>query len=364
MINNNIGSNNGIGMKQPDVESLYLQIEELKESVAQLQASQKSLLEKSFNSVYHIGAENYVKKCQEFSALFYGDEMLCIEAPSDFESFLFFTDPHLVSGTGWEEKCYEYIAQIQKYYNSTPTTFCLCAGDWIGAYDLPDEACFKLGFINGFMNSMFKNCYMLLGNHDSNYQGKKEPEADAWTTKLSYQANINLWYRNEKKTYFSFEGANTIFYCFDTGAERDPLTARNGYGWEQALWFAHSLLKEEHKHIAISLHMLYPFPKEDDVQPLSGKLLDIAEAYNNRQAIEVNGECFDYSLATGRVEFLIAGHSHRDKNFVINGIPCIECIHTMASLEEATFDLVFADYKKRLIHLIRVGYGENRTVLL
>ncbi len=365
MVKNSLESNNADNEKSvADIERLNMQIKELKNSIELLQASQKSLLEKTFNSAYYTGSENYVKKCQEFASLFYGDELLGIEAPNDFESFLFFTDPHLVSGKGWEEKCYEYIAQIQKYYNSTPTTFCLCAGDWIGAYDLPYEACFKLGFINGFMNSMFKNCYMLLGNHDSNYQGKKDPEVDAWTTKLSNQANINLWYRKEKKTYFSFEGANTVFYCFDTGAEREPLTARNGLGFEQALWFAESLSREEHKHIAIALHMLFPFPKEADVQPLSQMLLDIAQAYNNRSAIEVNGKQFDYSKAIGRVEFLIAGHSHRDADFVINGIPCIECVHTLASLEEATFDLVFADYNKRVLQFVRVGYGENRTILL
>ena len=309
-------------------------------------------------------SDEFVAKCQQYATLFYGDELFGIEAPSDFESFLFFTDPHLAAGTNWEENFHRYFAQIRRYYHATPTTFCLCGGDWIGAYDLPEEACFKLGYIDGFIHSQILNCYMILGNHDTNYQGKINPDAQAWTTKLSNQANINLWYRKEGKTYFSFKGANTRFYCFDTGAENDLLTVKNNYGWKQALWFAKALKEETYSHIAIALHMLYPFGPERGIQPLSETVLKIAQAYNERKTISVNGEMFDYGTAEGRVEFLIAGHSHKDSQTVICGIPCFECIHTVASEDNASFELVFADYSNRIIHLVRVGYGESREISL
>ena len=264
----------------------------------------------------------------------------------------------------WEDGCKETIAQIQKIYNSTPTTFCLCGGDWLGHSDLPDEACYKLGFINAFMKSMFDNCYMLLGNHDTNYQGRKDIESSPWTTKLSKQAYTNLWYRNEGKTYFSFKGSNTVFYCFDSGAENEPLSARDGCGFEQLKWFAESLQINDSAHIALSMHMVYPFSIEKGVQPLAQAIFDVAEAFNERSEIDVNGVIYDFSNAFGRVEFMISGHTHFDANTVICGIPCIVSVHTSALIGSPTLDLVFVDYDKREVKLIRIGYGENRTISL
>lgn len=326
--------------------------------------SDSALSSKTFNAAYHVGATDFREKCQEFSALMYGDTIASVSAPADCESFLFFTDPHLLEGTGWEYRCQEFVSQIQKYYNSTPTSFCVCGGDWLGNSDLPEDACFKMGYIDGFMHSMFDNVHMLVGNHDTNYQGKLTPESSTYTTRLSDQSIRNLWYRGSK-AYYDFMGANTRFFCFDTGTERQALDTFNGYGWEQAEWFASELESNASDHIVILAHMLYWQLTNRPVQPLAQELLDIAAAFNARTTITVNGNEHDYSTAHGRVEFYLAGHNHDDDVYAINGIPCV--VTTNVRHDESygpSFDLMFIDYDEREVKCIRVGSGSNRTVSL
>jgi hypothetical protein len=225
-----------------------------------------------------------------------------------------------------------------------------------------------MGYIDGFMRSMFDNCYMLVGNHDTNYQGRKDSESAIYTTKLSIQSINDLWYR-EGKAYFTFDGAKTRFYCFDTGTENQAMATYDNYGWEQAEWFANALLTDNSPHIAVAMHILFyqydSATPTTGVQPLSDWVLKIAQAYNARTTISVNGNSYDYSSATGKVEFCIAGHTHADYNGISYGIPWIisENVRHNVSLG-ATFDLCFADYDNGELKLIRVGDGSNRTLSL
>lgn len=336
-----------------------------------LNITDEGLRAKTFNSAYHTGATEFATKCTQFSSLMYGEAKVdnVATAPSNFESFLFFTDPHLLESSTWQNRCYEFIPQIQKYYNSTPTTFCLCGGDWLGNSDTPSSACFKMGYINGFMHSMFKKCYMIVGNHDTNYQGKIDSSSATYTTRLSNQSIVDLWYRENKKAYFAFKGASTQFYCFDTGTENQTMSAYENYGWEQAQWFANALLTDTSEHIAVAMHILYYQYDSSDlssgVQPLSDCVLQIAEAYNGRTTINVNGTSYNYSSATGKVEFCIAGHTHTDGNGIMHSIPWMvtENVCKNTSLG-ASFDLCFADYDNGQLKAIRVGSGDDRTLSL
>lgn len=320
-----------------------------------------TLLAQNFNSSYHVGATDFVAKCQEFSSLMYGDSVADVDAPSDCESFLFFTDPHLIEFSNWESRCYEYMGQIEKYYNSTPTSFCLCGGDWLGNSDLPDTACFKLGYINGFMHSKFGRFYMLVGNHDTNYQGKLTSESATYTTRLSDQSIRDLWYQGDK-AYYEFKGSNTRFFAFDTGIENQALTTFNNYGYEQAQWLANNLMTNTDEHIVITAHILYPLTI-GTLQPLTALVLQIAEAFNNRTSIDVNGTTYNFSNAQGKVEFGLFGHSHTDGEYTHNGIPCV--MTTNVRHDESagpSFDLVFIDYDNRKVKFVRIGSGNNREV--
>ena len=319
------------------------------------------LRNRTYNAAYHAGASDFRTKCQQFSALMYGDTIADVTAPSDYEAFLFFTDPHF---TEYEnaDRCQEYVAQIQKYYNSAPTMFCLCGGDWLQGYDTPAQACFKLGYIGSFMRSMFDGCHMLVGNHDTNYQGKLTEESQISTTRLSIQSINDLWYGGGS-AYYEFDGHSTRFFCFDTQVESTTLSA---YFYEQAEWFATKLLTNASEHVAIAVHVLRNTWVSEVTHALTALVLDIAKAFNDRDSITVNGNSYDFSaVTTGKVEFLIAGHYHDDANITINGIPCVVTANVQHdNTKGPTFDLVFVDYDAGEIKTVRVGDGSDRTISL
>ena len=334
-----------------------------------------SLQKDSFNASFHTGAKDFATVCKRYGMLFNGDEKNGVIAVDTCESFLWFTDPHLFTGhtdIGSIAIMEEYISQIQKYYNSTPTSFVLCGGDWLGNSDTPDMACYKMGYINGICKSMFDKCYMLVGNHDTNYQGKKDADSPTYTTQLSRLAIRNLWYRDIGRAYYDFDGVNTHFYCFDTGNGSQTLEDNNGYGYEQATWFSEKLMNERYDHVAIAAHIyarntVSGDTVPTDMPPLTRLLLQISSAYNQRSEINVNGKNYNFADATGRVEFMLAGHSHEDYTLMDSGIRIIgtlDCGNHQSYTDDCSFDLVFVDYDNRKIKCIRAGVGEDREMNL
>lgn len=325
----------------------------------------------SFNSALHTGASDFDVACTRYANLFYGDTIIPGHtAPVNTEAFLFFTDPHWFGPDS--PKMEECIAQIQKYYNSTPTNFVLCGGDWLWYGTTPSEAVFRLGYISGICRSMLKPCYILFGNHDDNYQGRAIPGGDRFTTRLSIDSTNGLLYGGGK-AYYKFDGNHTRFYCLDNRGENDTLDDLGGYLIDQAKWFAKSLQSETMRHIAICMHMFYSSYAAKSIHSLSDLALSIAYAYNTRGSITVGGQDYSYASATGRIEFAICGHTHADFNIVHNGVPVI-CTTTAAGNKAAsgssyssdypTFDLVQVDYDKRKINLVRVGDGADRSINL
>jgi len=322
--------------------------------------------ENSWNSALHTGLKDYATPCAKFSALMAGDSVNSVDAIDKCEAFMFFTDPHTQYASGMNH-FEEYMGQIQKVYRSTPATFALCGGDWLGNGDTPSEAAYKLGLVGATCKSMFDKCYMLVGNHDVNNQGKKDSQSANWTTRLPIESLKNLWYDGQD-AYYSFEGRNTKFYCFDTQTGTDSLSALDNYGNVQAKWFADSLLIETSPHIAIALHMIYTDNAETTWCALSHLALQIACAYNTRGTITVDGTVYDFSSAVGMVEFVMAGHTHFDSSHTYTedgaSIPVIittDCGNGQTFPTDATFDLVFVDYDNRQIKCIRVGSGSDRA---
>ena len=89
------------------------------------------------------------------------------------------------------------------------------------------------------------------------------------------------------------------------------------------------------------------------MNPGTAKLLEIAEVYNARGTVSFQDKHYDFSGKTGRVEFLIAGHSHRDEVSTYNGIPCVLTVNNGVSCP--SFDLVAVDYDARKICLTRIN---------
>lgn len=311
---------------------------------------------KDLSKYVNIYVEDVKDNATVYSSLFYGDSIADIAAPSDVEPFIFFTDPHTLEMDNWQSGCESLMLSLKNYYDATPVSYVLCGGDWIGNSDLPEVSCYKLGLIHGMMRKLFERYYYVIGNHDTNYQGKLTDESEKYTTRLSQIALQNLLYNGEK-TYYVFQGNRTKFYCLDTGVEWSSLST---YYNEEMEWFAANLAEDDSEHIAILGHILY---SNGIKTTISSEITKIAEAYNGKSAIIVNEKSYDFSQCKGKIEFYLAGHTHADSNGLEGSIPYVITRKAFES-QKPTFDLTMVDYDNRTINMIRIGNGNSRKISL
>ncbi len=292
---------------------------------------------------YYLGNYKFdtTAKVQEFCSLF-GTES------ADIESFLFFTDPHWM---GADERPYfkQMAVTLQRYFNNVPASFIVDNGDWLGDSDTLAQACTKIGYLNGSMRGIFGDKYYpVAGNHDFNSQGSEF---------LSSQILTNLYFRRFKKLYYSFDGYNTRFFVLNSGTVSANETDEQN---EQVTWFAESLLNGSSDHYAVFVHAYYVTSTGDSVAYVTNQCAQIANVYNNRQSVTFKGVTYDFSSATGRVEFFMTGHTHKDRNTKVGNIPIVVTTKTLDGYA-TTFEMVYADYVTRRLYCIRVGAGNNRT---
>lgn len=287
---------------------------------------------------------------------------------SDCEAFVFATDPHIFGiGDVMDEEdvqklIFGFFNYIESCYKSSPASFVLYGGDWLNNSDTPAVAASKLGMIRGAIRNT-EQTYLLVGNHDTNYQGTEV----SGKTRLSTQDMKNLWY-DGKNTYYKFKGRNTTFYCFDSGVENQTLDAQSNLGKEQVAWFASSLKTDTSEHMAIAIHILYPYSSDRSaLQPLTDEILAIAETYNSGGSITFDDVTYNYAEQNPnhdkRISLLIAGHSHEDYNMLSHGILCIVTKNAwIPSNSTMAFDFVTVDYDNSIVKTFRVGTGDNRVI--
>ena len=325
----------------------------------------------------------YYSKIEDYCKFMYGDVLVSgFAAPTKFENFLWFTDPHTMYGKYTYDRktrthgcAYfdKYVNELEFVYNSTPTDFVLCGGDWNDG-GIPAEELFKLSRAMETCKAKLAPFYNCVGNHDTNYQGKADAESESYTSRFSPQCIKDLWYRDQEECYFTFEGRNTKFYCFNTGIENQALTTDDNYLSKQIKWFAQSLTNDNSTHIALAMHIYYY--TGTTIQAFTDYVMKIACAYNAKTTYTFDGVTYDYSQTTGNVDFVMAGHSHRDfetsYSYANETIPVIATVNagnanansnSYYGAPHCIFDLVHVDYDNREIHLVRIGHlGSNRTV--
>lgn len=285
----------------------------------------------------------------------------------EVESFLFFSDPHWCNNysNATTIKAEEHLQTIKQYFDETPTKFVLCGGDWLNSHK-HSVAVEYMAKIDSIMKNMFPGCYYpILGNHDTNYQGELDTTDDTSANDgtLSNQQIVDLWFKEYGNAYYTFEGDNTRFYVFDSGI--DWVLAMDSYKWEQVDWFANQLLKNTNENIILATHIAELNYKDstqfsDKITPVVNNVLLVAEAFNARNIILLNGQTYDFSHATGKIRCMLCGHVHFDANAIVHGIP-IFCID---DAKDDIFDLILVDYAANQLKTIRVGSGNNRTINL
>lgn len=310
---------------------------------------------------YHTYVEFIVKqndsistdiKAREYAAL--------VNSSANTEQFAYFTDPHLTgyngATTGFLGRFDNYLDTLKQYVDRTPVTFTLCGGDWLNSDETETTAKWKLGLAYGAGNRL-KRFYNTVGNHDTGYD-----ETDASPITLPNQTINNAMFGGEHPNYYTFDGANTRFYVFDSGKMDLPMT---DYRWEQIAWFANALKDEDKAHSAVSIHIWYTSgdASSNNISTFAVNITSVINAYNSRGDVTLNGVSYSFAGCTGHVEFVICGHTHYDKSGVAAGIPVINTLN-MPNGNTPSFDLVYVDYDNREINTVRVGTGSNRTFAL
>lgn len=290
----------------------------------------------------------------------------------DVESFMYYTDPHLSGAEDWESR-YDYILSCMGWvYDRVPVDFCLCGGDFltnISPYNKEmsaDQAFYCLEYSNLINQREFgENCFFTaFGNHDVNYQGMEQ---------LSYETIGKAMSKDNGKTYYRFEGDTSDFYVLDTGRNWDIIDGKasynvsmDSYKWEQINWLANELKSHDAQHNIIVMHIILNSNDEEDVRFCLYEIAyQLSCAYNERKTIVLNEQYYDFSSCSGKVEFFLGGHIHRDR---ISGdeysIPFIIRRKLTPHKDALAFDCVLCDWSNRIVYFTRFGEGDSVTIHL
>ena len=309
-----------------------------------------------FNAEPYTGTYDWQTPVVEYGKLFKGK--------SNVEAFAFFTDPHTLGfadDNRNETKMENYFKRVQKVYNSASCSFLVCGGDWLNNSTTMDEACYRLGYLKGISKHLLDGCYLVKGNHDTNYQGKLNPESDNYTGRLTDATIDAIMYRdtNTKKAYYSFDGSNSKCYVLDSGIEHNTMLA---YDWEQVSWLANQLKTDDPDHAIIFLHIIV---SANAVQTNAGNFGALVQAFNSHSTVELNGVTYDFTACSGHVDFWVAGHTHTDSTGTLGGVPYFITASNAYTSDVPLIDLVLVDYDNSTLNLVRVGgTGDNRTIQL
>ena len=268
--------------------------------------------------------------------------------------FLWFTDPHLMGSTFGETQMsmLEGLREIRIAFENSPARYVVCGGDWLCDDHTMAQAKMFSGRIGNLMRGWIgERAYTVVGNHDWGYLAPPANMA------LSETEVARLW-RHEDTAYYIISDGNTDCYMLDSGQDTWPMSA---YQWAEVDWFAAKLLANSAAHLFGVIHVPPEIPtssgQESYVQEITVNLCAVADAFNRRASIEVNGVTYDFRNGNGTMHFMLCGHVHADGIYKSNNIPLF-C--TRAFYDGRSFDCCYADFDASVLHMVRIGNGESR----
>lgn len=274
---------------------------------------------------------------------------------NDVEAFVYFTDPHAMGGSdnftdANKTRFNNLLRYITSFHKTIPSSFVLCGGDWLNNGDTKAVATWKLGLLNQFRTSM--NIKQVVGNHDYNYQGNNGT--------LTAKQVARLMFIDEEKTYYTFDTPLTKYFVLDTEIDTDEMVnGMSNYKWEQIDWLANQLLTNTKGHIVIAMHMYRKSPT-GAILAMSNNLQALLAAFNSRETITLNEQTYDFSDCTGKVAYIICGHTHVDTIYTEAEIPVVTTKNVETNFD---FDLVCCDYSNGKLYLLRaLGNNTARSV--
>lgn len=284
----------------------------------------------------------------------------CEVVPDGTESFIYFTDPHL-SRTSQKniDRTFNLLKMYAKEYGYN---FCICGGDWLVNNETYAEACDALRYIHKSADIAFgDNYYPVLGNHDTNYQGRKDECSSKNTGQLQDADIHDLMFNRFGRAYYEFETDETLWIVLDSGIDWE--TEMSQYRWEQIDWLGSKLQSDSKKHVVICIHIFSNYDSKGTlvIQKLAKNAMDLSLAYNSRLKKEFNGIVYDFTDTSGSVACFLCGHNHADYVMESLGIPVI-CTRRFETDGIKSFDLCTFDWDNGQLAIKRVGEGSDRVV--
>lgn len=210
------------------------------------------------------------------------------------------------------------------------------------------------------------------GNHDDG-----NSPADRWSEAYVYSF---LLAAEETPEVVRGEG---LYYYIDEPTEKtrylfiDSASAHGAIAWNdtQKAWLNQTLISTPDGWHIVAIAHIWAEPDYSTTPPSAGELgangiymLDVFDQYNAREG--------DFADCTGRVEFCVGGHNHRDSDYTsADGIPVI-LVETdsrnvrsglnckSGTITENSVNAIIADYLNGTVSVIRIGRGNSRVVML
>lgn len=281
-------------------------------------------------------------------------------------SFLWYTDAH------WNMNA-KKSPQLLKYLSSvTPISKTFYGGDIV--YDEPTPETLKDESIMAYLDEWreavkdIPNHHSAVGNHD-----------DGNTTDNIFSAEYVYNYLQAPEASEDVVRGENLYYYIDSEKEQtryvflDTAFLNVLYDEAQQAWFRETLISTPANwHIIIVAHTWVTMDYKQDPPVVTdfsygGKVvLEMVDEYNSRMN--------EYAQCEARVEFCIGGQSHIDKELRSEtGIPVITTetdsrlvrsglSDDKGTINENAVSAVIVDYDARIIHILRVGRGQNMQI--
>ena len=263
---------------------------------------------------------------------------------TNVEKFLFFSDPHIAlsSNTPYYEK---FMLYVQKLKNKCGINTVISGGDWLQDGYTAIEALNMLSEIKGKCDYLFNKYYLVLGNHDTNYQGE---------TQLSNGVIANTLFPEYGKNYYKFNLNHTTFLVLDSGTDWDKTIS--DYRKEQIDWLCNELNSVNGK-CAILIHIW----RDGDIHNFASEITKIIISNENRGSYIIGENNYNFANSLSSVKFVLCGHEHEDYSTTVGStnIPVIG-IDKAINGNIFAIDSILVDYDNNKLYTIRYGNGESR----
>lgn len=301
-----------------------------------------------------------------------------IDDSQESEMFIFVTDVHTQAYSGrpslldqyyYDEANQNGMDLVRAYASQTAVDYIINGGDWINNSMTENQGKTFLGMIDGLNNGFFnKPCYLVAGNHDTNYQDATHAIDPSVYQAIDPDTLRNCWMRDKNNLYYDFMGHDTHYYVLDTWLDWGRANWTD-YKKSQIHWLCSKLETEIESHVAILLHIMTIHDNTNnfdyDGGIMASAVINVIQAYNNRTTCSFDGHIYNFTNVQNDsyIEYVFCGHVHEDVNDKIvcntRNVPIIATTN-FAHTAVREFDLVYISYDERRIYCTRVGNGDSR----